>query len=468
MLESIGSDIGLPDLFARWFEGRGWTPRRHQLALIDLARQGQERAADRADRRRQDAGRISAVADRAHRAAAGRQGPRARQGQGRAAHALHLAAQGAGDRHPPQPRAADRRDAAAGARREPDRRHAAEPPPAPARAAARPADDHAGVAGAAAVLSRRARSSSPACAASSSTSCIPSRPPSAAITWRCASRGWRRCRRRRASSACRPPSPIRRSWPTICACATARRSRSCTASRARAPKVTIVDAQERLPWGGHMGHHAVPEVYNIIRQHKTSIVFVNTRAQAELVFDASVAHQRREPGDRPASRLAGRRAAPQGRGGDGGRQAARRGGDVVARSRHRLGRRRPGDPDGRAQGRQPPDAAHRPRQPPARRAEPRHDRAGQPLRGAGIAGGARGHRGARARRRSAAAGLPRRAGAAHRRHRLRPADRPRGLLPRGAPRPALSRPAAARTSTTPSTSSPPAAMRWRPTSAGTG
>ncbi len=51
------------------------------------------------------------------------------------------------------------------------------------------------------------------------------------------------------------------------------------------PKVTFVDAQERLPWGGHMGHHAVPEVYNIIRQHKTSIVFVNTRAQAELVFD---------------------------------------------------------------------------------------------------------------------------------------------------------------------------------------
>jgi ATP-dependent Lhr-like helicase len=51
------------------------------------------------------------------------------------------------------------------------------------------------------------------------------------------------------------------------------------------PKVTIVDTQERLPWGGHMGHHAVPEVYNIIHQHKTSIVFVNTRAQAELVFD---------------------------------------------------------------------------------------------------------------------------------------------------------------------------------------
>ena len=30
----------LPDLFARWFESRGWAPRPHQLALVDLARQG--------------------------------------------------------------------------------------------------------------------------------------------------------------------------------------------------------------------------------------------------------------------------------------------------------------------------------------------------------------------------------------------------------------------------------------------
>ncbi len=52
-----------------------------------------------------------------------------------------------------------------------------------------------------------------------------------------------------------------------------------------APIVTIIDAQERIPWGGHMGRHAIPEIYNIIRQHKTSIIFVNTRAQAELAFD---------------------------------------------------------------------------------------------------------------------------------------------------------------------------------------
>ena len=32
--------MGLPDLFARWFESRGWAPRRHQLELAKLAAEG--------------------------------------------------------------------------------------------------------------------------------------------------------------------------------------------------------------------------------------------------------------------------------------------------------------------------------------------------------------------------------------------------------------------------------------------
>src|SRR3954471_13886366 len=40
MPENIDAKIGLPDLFSRWFESRGWAPRPHQLALIDLSRQG--------------------------------------------------------------------------------------------------------------------------------------------------------------------------------------------------------------------------------------------------------------------------------------------------------------------------------------------------------------------------------------------------------------------------------------------
>src|SRR3546814_20414625 len=42
----------------------------------------------------------------------------------------------------------------------------------------------------------------------------------------------------------------------------------------------------RIPWSGHMALYAMPEVYAAIRQHGTTIVFVNTRAQAELCFQA--------------------------------------------------------------------------------------------------------------------------------------------------------------------------------------
>src|SRR5437588_12603872 len=30
----------LPEIFARWFAARGWAPRAHQLALLDVARAG--------------------------------------------------------------------------------------------------------------------------------------------------------------------------------------------------------------------------------------------------------------------------------------------------------------------------------------------------------------------------------------------------------------------------------------------
>ncbi len=51
-----------------------------------------------------------------------------------------------------------------------------------------------------------------------------------------------------------------------------------------AATVEILATRERLPWAGHMGLHAVPEIYERIRQGGTTLVFVNTRAQAELVF----------------------------------------------------------------------------------------------------------------------------------------------------------------------------------------
>ncbi|MEX0923069.1 MAG: ligase-associated DNA damage response DEXH box helicase [Rhodovibrionaceae bacterium] len=50
------------------------------------------------------------------------------------------------------------------------------------------------------------------------------------------------------------------------------------------PQVEILTTKERLPWAGHMAAHAVPEVYERIKRAGTTLVFVNTRAQAEIVF----------------------------------------------------------------------------------------------------------------------------------------------------------------------------------------
>ncbi len=52
----------------------------------------------------------------------------------------------------------------------------------------------------------------------------------------------------------------------------------------RAPDVAILETTEHLPWSGHMAVHALAEVYRAIERAGTTIVFVNTRAQAELVF----------------------------------------------------------------------------------------------------------------------------------------------------------------------------------------
>ncbi|HYM04343.1 MAG TPA: ligase-associated DNA damage response DEXH box helicase, partial [Stellaceae bacterium] len=57
-----------------------------------------------------------------------------------------------------------------------------------------------------------------------------------------------------------------------------------TASAGAKPEVAILATQEHLPWSGHMALHALAEVYDKIKRHRTTLVFVNTRAQAELCF----------------------------------------------------------------------------------------------------------------------------------------------------------------------------------------
>ena len=41
-----------------------------------------------------------------------------------------------------------------------------------------------------------------------------------------------------------------------------------------------------IPWAGHSAFYAVPDVYALLKQHRMTLVFVNTRAQAEMMFQA--------------------------------------------------------------------------------------------------------------------------------------------------------------------------------------
>ncbi|MEM9180888.1 MAG: DEAD/DEAH box helicase, partial [Pseudomonadota bacterium] len=48
--------------------------------------------------------------------------------------------------------------------------------------------------------------------------------------------------------------------------------------------VDILISDERIPWSGHSGRFAVGEVYEQIKAAQMSLIFVNTRSQAEVLF----------------------------------------------------------------------------------------------------------------------------------------------------------------------------------------
>jgi ATP-dependent helicase Lhr and Lhr-like helicase len=51
-----------------------------------------------------------------------------------------------------------------------------------------------------------------------------------------------------------------------------------------APHVAMLDSTERVPWAGHSARYALGELYALIKAHRTTLVFVNTRSQAEGIF----------------------------------------------------------------------------------------------------------------------------------------------------------------------------------------
>ncbi len=50
------------------------------------------------------------------------------------------------------------------------------------------------------------------------------------------------------------------------------------------PDITILESDERVPWSGHTARYAYPDILAAVARHRMALIFVNTRSQAELIF----------------------------------------------------------------------------------------------------------------------------------------------------------------------------------------
>ncbi|MCS0495468.1 ligase-associated DNA damage response DEXH box helicase [Ancylobacter sp. MQZ15Z-1] len=51
-----------------------------------------------------------------------------------------------------------------------------------------------------------------------------------------------------------------------------------------APDLSMLESVAHVPWAGHTARHSLAEIYALIERNTTTLVFVNTRMQAELLF----------------------------------------------------------------------------------------------------------------------------------------------------------------------------------------
>ena len=92
-----------------------------------------------------------------------------------------------------------------------------------------------------------------------------------------------RCRRVGLSATVADPDHLRR-YLVPQTTEEPRLARLVTGAAGARPAISVLASQAHIPWSGHSGRHAVPEVLAEIARAKMAIVFVNTRSQAEFLF----------------------------------------------------------------------------------------------------------------------------------------------------------------------------------------
>jgi ATP-dependent Lhr-like helicase len=87
-----------------------------------------------------------------------------------------------------------------------------------------------------------------------------------------------------SATVAEPDELCRYMVPQRSAAAGGSRAELIVAEPGAAPDVAMLDSAERVPWAGHSARYALGEIYRLIKTHRTTLVFVNTRSQAEGIF----------------------------------------------------------------------------------------------------------------------------------------------------------------------------------------
>ena len=237
------------------------------------------------------------------------------------AHALRLAAEGAGGRRPAQPHRPDRGDGAADPGRDPHRRHAR--PTARRGSGCKPPQVLLTTPESLSLLLSypgRGADVRRGCGRSSSTSSTASPRRSAATCCRCRWRGCRSSRpglRRVGLSATISDPDAYRSW--LAPDADMELVDLVIGDPGAEPDLSILIPENKIPWGGHSGRHAVARGDGADRAAQDDARLLQHAQPRRADLPGPVGGQRPGAADRHPPRQPGGRGAAQGRGGDGRR-----------------------------------------------------------------------------------------------------------------------------------------------------